>query len=404
MRLLFQLAFRYLIARKRTHFINIISAFSFLGVMIGTAALVVIFSVFNGLDDMVKGLYSRFDADLKVIPVYGKTMPVALQSKFSNNNNIASVYPVVAENALLQYANSDLIVTLKGVDSLWIAHHVSDSGFVLSELVGQPFTLDGGTILGLGIASAINLSVNDVLHQVRFWVPAKGKPNVLQPETAIKEGALQPLGYFNIQNDINNQVALVALPFAQQLLGYNQTVSAFELQLKPEADLKSVQKTLSADLGAAYTVLNKEQQHAEVFNLIQVEKLWTWIILSFIIGIAALNLMGTLTMLVLEKKTDMRLLFQMGLPPGGIRNVFLIMGLFITLAGLLLGLVLGIGIVLGQAHYGWVTFSGNAEFVVNAYPVALQLTDLIWVCLTVLLLGASCTLWPAAKASKHIMI
>ncbi len=399
--MLFFIAKRHLLARKRTQFINLIAGFSFTGVMVGTAALVIVMSVFNGLDDMVKTMFSRYDPELKITVIKGKVFsPASIIEILDQAPVRASYHEVVEENALIRFGDKEQIVTIKGVDHYWVSRSGVDSFTVFNDWVNKKIQPHQGIIVGIGIAESMNISLNDILNQLDVYVPSRNKVKMLDPNSAFRHVYLPVTGYFNIQPEINNKTILMPISDARILLQYPKQVSAIEIWANNPEELARLEKYLIQKLGVGFKVSNRYEQHQDIYEIIKTEKAWTFIILTFIILIAALNMIGSITMLIIEKQKDIGVLTAMGLRKTQVRNLFLLQGFTITIVGTLLGLVLGTIVVVAQKQFGIVKFSNNAEFLVDAYPVALRILDLAYISVSVLIVGSLCTLLPAIRAGK----
>ena len=399
--MLFFIAKRHLLARKRTQFINLIAGFSFFGVTIGTAALVIVMSVFNGLDNLVKDMFSRYDPELKITVEKGKVFsPFWIVENIKSAPFESNFNEVLEENALVRFANKEQIVIIKGINASWMRNSSLDSFTVFNDWVNKAIQPSFGVIVGVGVGESLNISLNDILNQLDIYVPTRNKIKMLDPSSAFRHAFLPVVGYFNVQPEVNNKTILIPIKDARDLLQYPTQVSSIELWAKNPEETEALKKHLQKKLGPGFKVSNRYEQHADVYDIIKTEKAWTFIILLFIILIAALNMVGSTTMLILEKQRDIALLSALGLEQTKIRNLFLLQGLTITTVGAVLGIILGIGVVVGQQQFGWVKFNSDSSFLVDAYPVALKYVDLVYIAASVLVMGFLCTIFPANKAGK----
>jgi len=401
MRLVLLFITRYLFSKKRTNFINIITGISFFGVMIGTAALVVVLSVYNGLEDLTKTMYSRFNPDIRIVPERGKWLDgKTLQLEVSRFSEVKRSSLVLEENAMLRYDQQEFIGTVKGVDANFAKVTGIDSflirgNYQLWDDFGLPYAIPGS-----GVAYTLSISLQDFRNALEIYVPKTGKIDLMRPDAAFNKRVILPAGFFDVQPDINSRYTLVPLAFMQELLGLDSTkASAVELRLQSGTAVKAFRKTLQAHLGNTFRVMDRDQQEDAIFRIFQTEKWWTYLFLLLIVLVAAMNLVGALSMLVIEKQRDIALLFSLGANRGHIRLIFLGLGLFITCLGAGLGIGLGAAISWLQETYALLEFEGSENFLVSAYPVKLRLNDLLVTLGGVLFIGLLCSIYPAMRAA-----
>lgn len=395
--------FRYLVAKKRTNFINLITGISFLGVWVGTAALVVVLSVYNGLEGLTESLYSKFNPDIRIRPAKGKLLDTATLTKFlASRSDIAHWSFTLEENALIRYGDKEVIGVIKGVDAEFAA--VTDlpaammrGEYVLRDGFGLPYAM-----VGAGLGYQLQISLNDFRRGIEVYMPRRGaKLNLLQPESAFVRRSLQPAGIFDVQPEINQQYMLVPLVFLQDLLELtNQQAGSVEVRLKAGVDAEKAMLAWQKELGTAFEVKDRYRQEEALFKIFRSEKWWTYFFLMLIVLVAALNLIGSLSMLVIEKKRDIAILSSLGASGRLLFSLFFGLGMLITGIGVILGLFSGALLVWLQQQYGFVQFAGEGSFLVSAYPVALRSADLVFIALGVLLIGAICAFYPAMKAAR----
>jgi lipoprotein-releasing system permease protein len=399
------IAFRYLFAKKRTNFINLVTGISFGGVLVGAAALVVVLSVYNGLESLTQGLYSKFNPEVRIQPSSGKLFDrTALDSVLRSYSEISTVSYAIEENALLRYGEREVIAVVKGVDSNFAeitqVHETMIRGeYVLRDGFGLPYAM-----LGLGVGYQLQISLNDYRRSIDVYMPARGKKiNLLQPERSFIRRSLQPAGIFDVQPEINEQYVLVPLVFMSDLLGLEETqVGEAALQLTAGVDPARFAKRLQKDLGSDFEVKDRYRQQEAIFKIFQTEKWWTYFFLLLIVMVAALNLIGALSMLVIEKQRDISVLCSLGASRRLIFTVFLGVGVLITFIGTSLGIGLGTLLCLLQQKFEFIRFAGEASFLVSAYPVELRWTDGLLVFAGVMFIGLVCSLYPAWKAAKGV--
>jgi lipoprotein-releasing system permease protein len=387
MNLPFYIARRYLLAKKSQNAINIISGISVAGVAVGTMALITVLSVFNGFDSIVKSLYNSFDPEIKISLAEGKTFDPG-QYPFDRVRNLPEVEhysEVLEENALLRYGDRQYIATVKGVDDEFhlvngIDSMIVDGVYALWEK-NRPMA-----VVGLGVAYHLAIGLN-FLNPINIYV-IKRRGNIsMNPEQAINRKFIFPSGMFSIEQEINAKYLLVPLSFARDLLQYNSEVSAIELKLKDGSDDSFALGQIREILGDRFLVRDRNEQNALFYRIMRSEKWAIFFILTFILIIASFNIIGSLTMLILDKKNDIDTLDSLGASVPLIKRIFLLEGWMISISGAIIGLILGSLISWLQARYGLIKLSGSGSFIIDAYPVVYQFTDVIRVFFTVVGIG-----------------
>jgi len=390
----FHIAKRYLFSKKSRNAINVISAVSVAGVAIGTIALIVVLSVFNGFDNLVQSLFNSFDPDLKITSVIGKTFPANNEKiqMLEKADGILYLTEVVEENALLRYDERQYIATIKGVGEDFVKMSGIDS-----MIIDGDFTLvkDGKPYAVMGQGVAVNLAVGlNFISPVVFYVPRNTKLISMNPAKAFNRKYIFPSGIFAIQQDFDSKYVIVPLFFARDLLGYTNEVSAIEIKVNPAYETSVVQGNIKELLGPDFSVKNRFEQQELLYKIMKSEKWAIFLILTFILVIASFNVIGSLTMLIIEKKKDIGILRSMGTSLSMLRRIFLFEGWMISLLGAFSGLILGTLICWVQQKFGIIKLQGSGSFVIDAYPVSIELLDLIWVFLTVLLIGYLASWYP----------
>jgi len=398
------LLLRYLIAKKRLNFINIITAISFLGVWIGTAAIVVVLSVYNGLEGLTDSLYSKFNPDLRIRPTQGKVLQTSDLHKFLVGREEVEAFSfTLEENALIRYGEREVVGVLKGVDTAFS----SVSGLEKSMLRGEYVLRDGFglpyALVGAGIGYELQVSLNDFRNGLQIYMPRRGaKLNVLQPESAFVRRSLQPAGVFDVQPEINQQYLIVPLVFIQELLQLEEDIAgSLEVRLKAGTNAEKTMVQWQKMLGSKYEVKDRYRQEEALFKIFKSEKWWTYFFLLLIVLVASLNLIGSMSMLVIEKQRDIAILSSLGASPSLVFKLFFGLGWLITGIGMILGLVTGALLCWVQETYGFVEFGGQGSFVISAYPVALQWSDILATAAGVMVIGALCAYYPARRASSQ---
>ncbi len=381
------IARRYLLAKKSQNAINIISGISIAGVAVGTMVLIVVLSVFNGFDSIVKSLYNSFDPEIMVTLTEGKTFDPALHpfDSVRAHHGVEHYTEVLEENVLLRYGDRQYIATIKGVDESYRLVTGIDSLIVEGDYI----LWEGKrprAVVGLGIAYHLGVGLN-FLNPINVYV-IKRKGNVsMNPEQAINRRYIFPSGFFSVEQEINSKYILVPLEFARDLLQYRNEVTAVELDLNNELDQELIQTELSGILGSGFRLQNRSEQNELFYRIMRSEKWAIFFILTFILIIASFNIIGSLTMLILDKQKDIDTLDSMGATTGLIKRIFLLEGWLISIIGAVIGLILGSIISWLQAHYGLIKLSGSGSFIIDAYPVVVLFGAVIKVLFYVIMIG-----------------
>lgn len=396
MKTAFYIARRYLISKKSVNVINIISGVSVAGVTVGTFALVVILSVFNGLDTTIKSLFSSFDPDIKISASIGKSFDL-------NDGNfdairqlpeVASVTPVIEEDALLRYGERQYFATVKGVPVEYSQTSGLDSSFIT---VGK-FILEADQIpfavVGQGVAYFLSVGLNfsDPIHIYTLKKGTRGRPSL---QTAFIHSSIYASGIFSNQQEIDSKYILVPFEFAGELFQMNGRVTAVEIALKEGISDKDAKAEIESVLGENFVVKTQFEQHELFYRVMETEKWAIFLILGFVLVIASFNILGSLSMLIIDKKADIAILQSMGANQKLVRTIFLFEGWMISLAGAVFGLIFGILICWIQIEFGILKIPGNeGAFIFSSYPVEIRVTDLLAVFLLVSGIGFLAAWYP----------
>lgn len=401
MNLPFFIAGRYLFSRKKQHIINIISGIAAVGVCIGTFALVVVLSVFNGFDGLIKSYFSILDPDLKITAREGKLFDPShiTDSILSKTSGIASYACIIEENALLAYNERQYIATLKGVPDNFRLITGIDSlivdGVYKLESEGIAFAVPG-----LGVASQLGINLNNA-DPIYVYVPKKGLKASLNPQNALNIGTAFPSGIFSLLEEVDSKTMFVPYSFAANLTQAGNKTSSVEIELVPGTRENKIRKIIERQIGKNYHVKNKYQQHDSLYKTMKSEKWATYLILAFILVIASFNILGSLSMLIIDKKEDIMVLRSMGASGKLIRNIFLVEGWLISLIGTIAGMVLGLLVCWLQIHFNIIALPGEGSFVISAYPVDIQSADLFLIGAVVLTIGWMAAWYPVMLISKE---
>ncbi|RYG22016.1 MAG: ABC transporter permease [Chitinophagaceae bacterium] len=378
------IAKRYLFAKKSTNAINIISAISVLGVFVGTTALVIILSVFNGFENVVLKMFNTATPQLLIMPAKGKTFDPNQHylQQLKKDKKIYSYTEVLSENALVRYTDKQSPALIKGVSSDFLKNGSLDSitvegQFILENAAGP------NAVIGSTLQAYLNVNPSDPFEKLQIYSPKKGlKVPSINPMDNFTSLSISPAGIFEVQQDFDH-TAVVPLSFARELFGEEKMISSVEINLHPNEDADDLKKIIESALGNAFVVKNRIEQNQALYNVLGSEKWMVYIILTFIVIIAIFNIIGSLTMLVIEKLKDISILNSLGAGKKLIRQIFLVEGMMITLSGCVLGLLVGFVFCLLQQQYGFAKMGQTTILATNAYPIGLKWSDFILVFATV---------------------
>ena len=396
-------AWRYFKAKKSTNAINIISWVTTGVIAFSTMCQVLVLSVFNGFEGLVQSLYSNFYSDLKVLPARGKTISLTPEQIIfiRKMNGVKGTSLIAEEKALLQNGEQQTVVLLKGVD----ANYLKISGVPQKMIRGvfDPGTIDKPKlILGSGIESAIGIESDKNLFPITVFLPKKTSEANSNPLAALSEGNATTSGSFAIQQDFDNKYVITNIGFMKQQMNYaSYEYSALEVSLINPDQTYKFTEDLQKILGSKYKVLTKFQQNASLYNSMRLEKWVIYAVLTLILIIAAFNMIGALTMLVLEKRKDISVLQSLGADKYLIKKIFLSEGLLLAVTGAGTGIILSLIICFLQVKFKIIKLVGNS-FLIDYFPVKLVITDFILVTLTALIIAFGASWFPAKKASEQI--
>lgn len=404
MRLATFIARRYLFARKSHNVINIISAISAIGMAIGTAALIIILSVYNGFDDLIKSMMSNVEPDLLITPTTGKTFTPQGETFdwVYDQPEVKSMCCVLEEQVFVSYDGKQKLAKAKGVD--WIYESESTLGDCMTK--GE-FKLHKGDIpmAAVGIGMAYEMGIDPAfLSPIEIYFPARTrKISMTNPAASIESIRVWPSGIFSVNADIDKDLMILPIGKMQELLEHDgDVVSAVEVRLNESISRKAfrnLKKEMSEILGPDYIIKDRYQQNESLYKMMKYEKAAIFMILIFVVIIIAFNIFGSLSMLIIEKKHDIQTLRSIGAKDRLIKNIFILEGWMISLAGLAGGLIIGIGFALAQQKLGFIKMPGH--FVVQAYPVILSWSDVLLTAAGVALIGYLIALIPASKSISH---
>ncbi len=401
MNLAFHIARRYLFSKKSHNAINIISMVSVFGVAAATIAMVCTLSVFNGFQDLLTGLYKNFEPELKIRAFEGKTF--RLNSDFDlirAHKEVAVFCESLEENALIRYKGSQASALVKGVSDNFSELANMDSLVYAGKFVLEEEGFQFASI-GIGLASLLGTG-SSFIDPVTLYAPKRtGSLNPLNPASAFKTRRILLTATFGIdQPEYDDRIIIVPLNFARELFEYTDELSSVELKLKKGANLQRVKEDFRQLLGPDFIVEDLKEQKADIYRINRVEKWITYLILCFILLIALFNVIGSLSMLILEKKQDAGILRRLGADHKTIRKVFLYEGVMIAFWGAFSGILLGVLLCLIQQHFGLLKL-GSGNFIVGSYPVLVKASDLFFILLTVLAVSLPSVWWPVHYYFKN---
>lgn len=393
------IARRYLFAKKSHNVINIISAISAVGMAIGTAALIIILSIYNGFDELVKSTLSNVEPDILITPAKGKVFIPEGEAfdRIKANPMIGEYDLILQENVFVDYDGHQGIAKAKGVDSAFeaespLAEHITNGEFSLHK--GQLPQM----VVGAGLAYKMGMNPA-FLASAELYFPIRDRNfSLANPAASIETVRMRPSGIFSVNQQIDDDLMIVPIEEMRKLLGYEKEVSGVEIRLAEGStakDIRSAIKHIQKELGPEFKVLDRFRQNPSLYKMMRYEKAAIFLILIFVIIIIALNIFGSITMLIIEKKDDIETYRSLGATDQMLRRTFTLEGWLISLLGLAAGLVVGIGFSLAQQNFGFIKMPGS--FLVNAYPVILQWQDVLATIAGVALIGYIIALLPVRR-------
>lgn len=398
------IALRYLFSKKKQNIINIISAISVTGIIVGTMALVIVLSVFNGFNSLIESLFSNFDPDLKITASRGKMFDPS-DEQFADIRNLPGVIhyaEVIEEVALLKYNNQQYVATIKGVPPNYARYTNIDTLIIDGAFMLEDENMDYA-VVGQGVAFNLGLGLSFV-DPIRLFVPKKGAQTSVNPARALNFDYIFPAGVFSVLEEIDSRYMIVPFGFAARLFETEQQITAVELGIDSNINAGRLQNQIQKILGDGFEVKNKYQQHDLIYKTMQSEKWAAYLILAFILVIASFNMLGSLSMLIIDKKEDLFILRGMGADSKLIRRIFLYEGWLITFIGAVIGSLLGVFISWLQIRFGLVTLPGAGSFIISAYPVKIIFSDILLIAGIVLAIGFIASWYPVRFISQKYLM
>ncbi|PSL04499.1 lipoprotein-releasing system permease protein [Cecembia rubra] len=372
-----------------------------IGVAVGTMALVVVLSVFNGLEDLVRALYASFDAELKVEAAIGKSFEVedAWLKSINNVEGVELVTEVIEDNALFKYRDYQHLARLKGVSGNYLDHGRFGRGYTWGELdlgtVSRP-----KAIIGRGVGFFLSMDLDNEFEMLQVFYPkAPRSAGTIDPSQLYNSGLLRPSAFFSVDKEFDDNYIIAPLDFVAGLLNYGSKRTALEIKVRDGESIQRVKKRLREHLGEGFTVKDTDEQHAGLLRTIKIEKLFVFITLSFILAVASFNIFFSLSMMAIEKKKDNAILFAIGAREKLVKRIYIKQGAIIAFTGAFIGLILGFLLVWAQDTFGLVSL-GIASSVIENYPVKMVWTDFLWTSVTVIAITFIASYRPAMIASR----
>ncbi len=400
MRLPLFIAYRYLFSKKKINAINIITAIAMLGFGVGAFAMVAVLSTFNGLSEIVEGTINNYDPDLKISAAKSKTFVFNqdLVQKIQQLDEVKNITNTLEEKVVLKYDDHQEIARIKGVGPNFDANKFDTLMVLGSFELGDSSSNYG--VFGGGLSNKLNLFPGSP-EVVTVFVPRRDvEYNSLNPMAALSTKYLRSSGIFLVHEEVDNEIFITSLKFAQDLLSYPHSVSSLEIELLPDSDPQEVKENIETILGSTYQVKTRKELNEVIYKIFRSEKWFTFAILSLVLFISSFNIFGSLVMLVLDKKKDIGILKSMGAGEDTIRKVFMWQGSYIAIIGGASGILLAAALVLAQEYFGFITMDSA---MVQEYPVKLLLRDIVLTFATVSILGYLISIYPSIKASKTLI-
>ncbi|MCR4848670.1 MAG: FtsX-like permease family protein [Bacteroidales bacterium] len=386
MRLPLFIAQRYLLAKKSHNLIDIITWISIIGISVGAFALIVVLSAFNGLEQVISSMSNRLTPDLQIAAVKGKTIDLTAfpMESLKAVRGVEVVMPTITDDALLRANDKQHIGQVKGVGPEYARLER-----IQEVMLGENGWADGTAVPGSGVAWHLGINPYSPYAMVRVYVPKRGDASQMSLENGFNSDVLTVQNVFMTEQELDEKLVLVPFDWLAQLIEYEDKASNVELFLSADADVQKVKKEVKAIVGNDFSVKDQQEQQATLYKIMRSEKWAVYIILTFILILATFNVVGSLSMLMIEKRKDTEILKAMGADNRLIQKIFVNEGLLISVAGGIIGLLLGIILVLLQQKYGFVKFGTGGNYVVDAYPVLLKFQDVLLIFATILVVGCT---------------
>lgn len=404
MNLPFFIARKYFFSGKKRNFINVISIISLIIVSICTAALIVVLSVFNGLEGLLRSMYSSFDPEIKIEAARGKTFEVdsAFLADIKNIEGVDIVTEVIEDYVYIRYRESNMVVTIKGVSENFIDQKRIDDAIVSGDLKLKDGNINYA-IIGQGVQYMLTISPGNDLYPLQVHYTKDVKPGQLDISKLYSKKSILVGSVFAIEKNYDENYIFVPLSFTEELLEYKNKRTSLEIKTSSGSNISTVQNQLKGKLGEDFKVLNNDEQHADLYKLLNLEKLFVFIAFSFILLVGSINIFFALSMLAIDKKKDIAVLYSLGATDQLIRRIFIFEGSIISLGGALIGLILGGLVCLAQQNFGLVSMGMETSILEN-YPVELQIQDFIYTFISLVVITLLISYRPAIIATRYGML
>ena len=396
------IAKRYLLAKKSHNLINIITWISIVSISVAAFALIVVLSAFNGLEQVIGSMSNRLNPDVQIAPVKGKTIDLTTfpMASLEGMQGVDRVVPTITEDALFRVNDKQHIGQVKGVGTAYASiSRFGEAVFNDDKLVLQEDS-HAYAIPGAGVAWYLGINAYEPYAMLRVYVPKRGNASQMSLESGFNSDVLTVQQVFSTEQEVDQKLVLVPFEWLSELLEYENKASNVELFLTPGSDVRKVKKNVKVLLGDGFAVRDQQEQQATLYKVMRSEKWAVYVILTFILILATFNVVGSLSMLMIDKRKDTGILKAMGADNRLIRKLFLNEGLLISVAGGMIGLLLGIIVVLLQQKFGFVKFGNGGNYVVDAYPVMLKLKDVLLIFATILVVGGTSAFLTVRRAMR----
>lgn len=395
---------RYLFSPKKHHAINVISIISMIGIMVSSAALIIVLSVFNGMEGLVRSSFNSFNPDYQILPKEGKvfatdTFPMAELQKLKS---VQEVFEVVSDMTLMTYNEKQLLVSVKGVSPDYL-HSMGIDSLLIDGNATLQYSEGPAAVMGAIAAGNIQLNLHSP-EQLKVYYPKRLLKNLADPSKAFNIDYVIPAGVFASYTEYDEKYVFVPLDFARSIMNYENEVTSIELKLRNPGNYAKIRTSIEKVLGGNYILKDKYQQEESLYKTMKSEKLMVFVILAFILVVAGFNMIGTLSMLIIEKKDDLSVLYAMGARKSLVRKIFLVQGGFISLLGGLAGLLIGLLVCFLQMKFHIVGLGdGSSGYLINYYPVQIEWLDFAFVLLTILIISLITSYIPV-RYMKNIVV
>ncbi|MFH6983300.1 ABC transporter permease [Marinoscillum luteum] len=402
MNLAYFIAKRYFLSKKKKSFINVISIISMLVVAIGTMALIIVLSVFNGLEGLLRNLYGTVDPNLVVSANVGKSFVYGpdISNKVNSLEEIVSITEVLEDNVLIKYNNAQRVARVKGVSESFIEQGRLEDYLVFGDLKLTSNDISYA-IVGRGVQYDLSINPKNDFYTIQMYFPDEVRPGMLNPEKMYRLKNILPGGVFAVEKSYDENLVYVPIRFAEDLFNKKGKRNLLELQLAPSADPNEVKKRLQDLLGSSFLVQSNDEIHGDLYRVLSYEKFFVFLTFSIIIAIASINIFFSLNMLVLDKKKDVAILSAQGATRGLITKIFLLEGCIVAFTGAFTGLLLGLLVSFVQQEFGLVTM-GMQTAIIDAYPVKVEWLDVLLTVLSIIVITIVTSIQPALSASKSV--